>query len=61
MKQYNWDFLEQLCAIHAVSGREDAMTAFMRDTSVPLWTKSVWIILGMSWASSRVRSTRTIA
>jgi putative aminopeptidase FrvX len=36
MEQYNWDLLEQLCAIHAVSGREDAMTAFVRDTVGPL-------------------------
>ena len=36
MKQYDWDLLEQLCAIHAVSGREDAMTAFIRDYVRPL-------------------------
>ncbi len=36
MKPYDWDLLEQLCAIHAVSGREDAMTAFVRDTITPL-------------------------
>jgi len=31
MKKYNWELLEELCAIHAVSGREDKMTAFVRD------------------------------
>jgi putative aminopeptidase FrvX len=36
MKQYDWSLLETLCAIHAVSGREDAMTAFVRDTIRPL-------------------------
>src|SRR5512147_590226 len=36
MNQYNWTLLEQLCAVHAVSGREDAMTAFVRDTIRPL-------------------------
>lgn len=36
MKQYDWGLLERLCAIHAVSGREDAMTAFVRDTVRPL-------------------------
>ena len=36
MKQYDWSLLEQLCSIHAVSGREDAMTAFVRDTVRPL-------------------------
>jgi putative aminopeptidase FrvX len=29
--EYDWKLLEELCAIHAVSGREDAMTAFVRD------------------------------
>lgn len=28
---YDWKLLEELCAIHAVSGREDAMTAFVRN------------------------------
>jgi putative aminopeptidase FrvX len=32
----NMQLLEQLCAIHAVSGREDAMTAFVRDLIRPL-------------------------
>lgn len=36
MEQYNWSLLERLCAIHAVSGREDAMTAFVRDHINPL-------------------------
>ncbi len=36
MRTYDWALLEHLCAIHAVSGREDAMTAFVRDTLRPL-------------------------
>jgi putative aminopeptidase FrvX len=32
----NWDLLEEICAIHAVSGREDAMTACIRDYIKPL-------------------------
>lgn len=36
MEQYDWNLLEQLCAVHAVSGREDAMTAFVRDHIRPL-------------------------
>jgi putative aminopeptidase FrvX len=36
MKDYEWDLLKQLCAIHAVSGREDLMTAFVRDHVRPL-------------------------
>lgn len=36
MGQVNWELLEQLCAIHAVSGREDRMTAFIRDAITPL-------------------------
>lgn len=28
----NWDLLEELCAIHAVSGREDAIIRYLRDT-----------------------------
>lgn len=36
MKDYDWGLLEKLCAIHAVSGREDAMTAFVRDYIHPL-------------------------
>jgi putative aminopeptidase FrvX len=36
MNRYDWDLLEQLCAIHAVSGREDEMTAFVRETIRPL-------------------------
>lgn len=31
MDQIDWDLLERLCAIHAVSGREDRITAFVRD------------------------------
>jgi len=31
-----WKLLEELCAIHAVSGREDSITAFIRDTIKPL-------------------------
>ncbi|HTP00330.1 MAG TPA: hypothetical protein VMJ64_03080 [Anaerolineales bacterium] len=36
MPEYDWNLLEQLCAIHAVSGREDRMTAFVRDMIRPL-------------------------
>lgn len=36
MEQYDWNLLEQLCAIHAVSGREDRITAFVRDRIQPL-------------------------
>lgn len=32
----NWSLLEELCSIHAVSGREDRMTAFVRDMIQPL-------------------------
>ncbi len=31
MKKHDWGLLEELCSIHAVSGREDRMTAFIRD------------------------------
>ncbi|MBC7265323.1 MAG: M28 family peptidase [Chloroflexi bacterium] len=31
MEKIDWNLLEALCAIHAVSGREDLMTAFVRD------------------------------
>ena len=36
MDHSDWELLEQLCAIHAVSGREDRMTAFVRDRIRPL-------------------------
>lgn len=36
MKNYDWALLEKLCAIHAVSGREDTMTAFVRDSIRPM-------------------------
>lgn len=36
MAEPDWKLLEQLCAIHAVSGREDRMTAFVRDLIKPL-------------------------
>ena len=36
MSAPDWGLLEQLCAIHAVSGREDRMTAFVRDRIRPL-------------------------
>jgi putative aminopeptidase FrvX len=32
----DWGLLEEICAIHAVSGREDAMTACIRDYIQPL-------------------------
>jgi putative aminopeptidase FrvX len=35
MPDPDWKLLEQLCAIHAVSGREDRMTAFVRDLIRP--------------------------
>ena len=36
MGQVNWELLEQLCAIHAVSGREDNAITFIRDAITPL-------------------------
>jgi len=36
MKDFDWDLFEQICAIHAVSGREDTITAFIRDYTRPL-------------------------
>ncbi len=36
MHDHDWKLLEDLCAIHAVSGREDRMTAFVRDLIRPL-------------------------
>ncbi len=36
MPEPNWDLLQALCAIHAVSGREDAMIAYLRDLIRPL-------------------------
>jgi len=36
MKDFDWDLFEQICAIHAVSGREDTITAFIRDYIRPL-------------------------
>lgn len=36
MKELDWDLLKSLCAIHAVSGREDLMTALVRDHIRPL-------------------------
>ncbi len=36
MPEHDWKLLENLCAIHAVSGREDRMTAFVRDLVRPL-------------------------
>ncbi len=33
---FDLNLLEQLCAVHAVSGREDRMTAFVRDLIRPL-------------------------
>lgn len=32
----DWDLLEQLCGIHALSGREDRMVAYVRDFIRPL-------------------------
>lgn len=36
MTKDNWNLLEQLCSIHAVSGREDKMTALVRGAITPL-------------------------
>ena len=36
MEVCDWNLLEQLCAIHAVSGREDAITAFVREAIRPM-------------------------
>jgi len=36
MSKYNWNLLEDLCAIHAVSGREDRAVKFIRDYVTPL-------------------------
>jgi len=36
MANPDWKLLEQICAIHAVSGREDRITAFIRDRIRPL-------------------------
>ena len=35
MVDLNWELLEELCAIHAVSGREDRIAAFVRDLIKP--------------------------
>jgi putative aminopeptidase FrvX len=35
MAEYDWTLLQELCAVHAVSGREDRMTAFVRDLVQP--------------------------
>lgn len=40
MDNMDWDLLEKLCAIHAVSGREDAMTAFVSDQIASLTDES---------------------
>jgi len=36
MSEYEWKLLEDLCAIHAVSGREDRAVKFIRDYAEPL-------------------------
>ncbi|MBM3125462.1 MAG: M42 family metallopeptidase [Chloroflexi bacterium] len=36
MKELDWTLLQSLCAIHAVSGREDLITAYLRDMIRPL-------------------------
>jgi putative aminopeptidase FrvX len=40
MADYDWNLLQELCAVHAVSGREDRMTAFVRDLIRP-WADRV--------------------
>lgn len=47
----HWKELEGLCAIHAVSGREDAMTAYMRAAIEPLvddlWVDNLGNVVGI--------------
>lgn len=42
MVNLDWDLLESLCGIHAVSGREDAMTAYVRNAITGL-VDDVWV------------------
>ena len=36
MSSYDWNLLEELCGIHAVSGREDRAVRYLRDAVEPL-------------------------
>jgi putative aminopeptidase FrvX len=36
MSKYDWNLLEELCSIHAVSGREDRAVRFLKDYLKPL-------------------------
>lgn len=49
--ELNWDLLEKLCAVHAVSGREDRMTALIRDRIEPLvddmWVDNLGNVVGI--------------
>jgi putative aminopeptidase FrvX len=36
MSKYDWNLLEELCSIHAVSGREDRAVRYLRDFVEPL-------------------------
>lgn len=51
MTELNWDLLKSLCEIHAVSGREDAMTAFVRDRIASLvdeyWVDNLGNVVGI--------------
>ena len=42
MESCDWNLLKELCSIHAVSGREDRMTAFLRDLVQP-WADEFWV------------------
>jgi len=42
MLDLSWDLLEDLCRIHAVSGREDAMTAYVLKSIEP-WVDECWV------------------
>jgi putative aminopeptidase FrvX len=42
MDYYDWALLEKLCAFHAVSGHEDEIVAFVRDTLRP-WVDECWV------------------
>lgn len=49
--ELNWELLKTLCAVHAVSGREDRMTAFIRDRIEPLvdelWVDNLGNVVGI--------------
>lgn len=51
MLDLRWGLLEELCGIHAVSGREDAMTAFVSKAIEPLvdqqWVDNLGNVVGI--------------